>query len=172
MKKKLRHNNPICAFTDDVLSIGSAEKQCLKTGRVCDVVEIPQSRMATATSRPPARDIRDTVNPPRGFCQSAMLTSHRASKWAKFDSSPKAFCGSHPKVISRYVRMDLLQNIGSEITLHFTINNTFQMSYQYGLGKMFIMSLSASKAEPRKWSSFRTDHFQMHFLKWTLSYFD
>ena len=33
--------------------------------------------MATATSRPPARDIRDTVNPPRGFDQSAMLTSYR-----------------------------------------------------------------------------------------------
>ena len=46
-------------------------------GRVCDVVEIPQSRMATATSQPPARDIRDTVNPPRGFDQSAMLTSYR-----------------------------------------------------------------------------------------------
>ena len=33
--------------------------------------------MATATSRPPAQDIRDTVNPPRGFDQSAMLTSYR-----------------------------------------------------------------------------------------------
>ena len=33
--------------------------------------------MATATSRPPARDTRDTVNPPRGFDQSAMLTSCR-----------------------------------------------------------------------------------------------
>ena len=41
------------------------------------VVEIPQSRIATATSRPPVRDIRDTVNPPRGFDQSAMLTSYR-----------------------------------------------------------------------------------------------
>ena len=39
---KLRHNYPICASTDDVLSIGSAEKQCLQTGRVCDVMEIPQ----------------------------------------------------------------------------------------------------------------------------------
>ena len=28
-------------------------------------------------SRPPAWDIRDTVNPPRGFDQSAMLTSYR-----------------------------------------------------------------------------------------------
>ena len=47
-------------------------------GRVCDVVEIPQSCMATtATSQPPARDIQDTVNPPRGFDQSAMLTSYR-----------------------------------------------------------------------------------------------
>ena len=46
-------------------------------GRVCDVVEIPQSRMATATSQPPAWDIRDTVNPPRGFDQSAMRTSNR-----------------------------------------------------------------------------------------------
>ena len=35
----------MCASTDDVLSIGNAEKQCLQTGRVCDVVEIPQSRM-------------------------------------------------------------------------------------------------------------------------------
>ena len=67
----------MCTSTDDVLSIGSAEKQCLQTGRVCDVVEIPQSRMATVTSWPPARDIRDTVNPPRGFDQSAMLTSYR-----------------------------------------------------------------------------------------------
>ena len=33
--------------------------------------------MATATSRPPVRDIRDPVNPPRGFDQSAMLTSYR-----------------------------------------------------------------------------------------------
>ena len=33
--------------------------------------------MATATSRPPARDTRDIVNPPRGFDQSAMLTSYR-----------------------------------------------------------------------------------------------
>ena len=66
------------AITIYVLSIGIAEKQCLQTGRVCDVMEIPQSRMmATATSRPPARDIRDTVNPPKGFDQSAMLTSYR-----------------------------------------------------------------------------------------------
>ena len=68
---------PICASTDDVLSTMRAEKRCLQTGRVCDDVEIPQSRMATATSRLPARDIRDTVNPPRGFDQSAMLTSYR-----------------------------------------------------------------------------------------------
>ena len=33
--------------------------------------------MATTRSRPPARDIRDTVNPQRGFDQSAMLTSYR-----------------------------------------------------------------------------------------------
>ena len=39
--------------------------------------EYPQSRMATTTSRPPVRDIRNTVNPPRGFDQSAMLTSYR-----------------------------------------------------------------------------------------------
>ena len=67
----------ICASTNYVLSIGSAEKQCLQAGRVCHVVVIPQSRMATATSRPPARDIRDTVNPSSGFGQSAMLTSYR-----------------------------------------------------------------------------------------------
>ena len=72
-----KNYNPICASTDDVLSIGSTEKQCLQTGRVCDVVGIPQSRIATATSRPPARNIRDTVNPPRDFDQSAMLTSYR-----------------------------------------------------------------------------------------------
>ena len=36
-----------------------------------------QRNQPTATSRPPARDIRDTVNPPRGFDQSAMLTSYR-----------------------------------------------------------------------------------------------
>ena len=46
-------------------------------GRVCDVMAILQSRLATATSRPPVRDIRDTVNPPRGFDQSAMLISYR-----------------------------------------------------------------------------------------------
>ena len=46
-------------------------------GRIRDVVEIPQSRIATAMSRPPVWDIRDTVNPPRGFDQSAMLTSYR-----------------------------------------------------------------------------------------------
>ena len=62
---------------DSDLSMGSAEKQCLQTTRVCDVVEIRQSRMATGTSRPPARDVRDTVDPPRGFDQSAMLTSYR-----------------------------------------------------------------------------------------------
>ena len=67
----------ICVSTNYVLSIGSAEKQCLQTGRVCDVVVIPQSRMATATSRPLARDIRDTVNQSSGFGQSAMLTSYR-----------------------------------------------------------------------------------------------
>ena len=80
-EQKLRRNNPICASTDDVLSTTSAEKRCLQTGRFCDVVEIPQSRMATTTSRPPAQDIRDTVNPPRGFDQSAMLTSYRV--WDK-----------------------------------------------------------------------------------------
>ena len=53
----------MCASTDDVLSTGSAEKWCLQTGRIRDVVEIPQSRIATTTSRPPVRDIRDTVNP-------------------------------------------------------------------------------------------------------------
>ena len=67
---------PVCASTDDVSLIRSAEKQCLQTGHVRDVVEIPQLRMATATLRPPARGIRDTVNPPRGFDQSAMLTSY------------------------------------------------------------------------------------------------
>ena len=52
--------------------------------RVWDVVEIPQSRMATGTLRPPARDIRDNWNPPGGggggggrVDQSAMLTSYR-----------------------------------------------------------------------------------------------
>ena len=77
MSPGVRHNNPFYASIDDVLSIGSAQKRCLQMGRVCDVMEIPQSRLATATSRPPARDIRDTVNPPRGFDQSAMLTSYR-----------------------------------------------------------------------------------------------
>ena len=52
-------------------------------GRVCDVMEILQSRLATATSRPPVRDIRDTVNPPRGFDQSAMLTSYRVWDYKK-----------------------------------------------------------------------------------------
>ena len=56
-------------------------------GRVCDVVEIPQSRMATATSRPPAGDIGDTVNPPKGFDQSAMLTSYRVWDYAFDDTS-------------------------------------------------------------------------------------
>ena len=86
ISKKLRHNYPICVSTDDVLSIGSAEKQCLQTGCVCDVVEIPQWRMATATSQPPARDIRDTMNPLRGFDQSAMLTSYRV--WDYSDQGP------------------------------------------------------------------------------------
>ena len=36
-----------------------AEKQYLQSGRVCDVVEIPQSLMATTTSQPPVRGIRD-----------------------------------------------------------------------------------------------------------------
>ena len=76
-EQKLRHNNPFYASTDDVLSIRSAQKRCLQMGRVCDVMEILQSRLATATSRPPARDIRGTVNPTRGFDQSAMLTSYR-----------------------------------------------------------------------------------------------
>ena len=64
---------------------------CIYMGRVCDVMEILQSRLATATSRPPARDIRDTVNPPKGFDQSAMLTSYRVwdyvinmSRWLLF----------------------------------------------------------------------------------------
>ena len=76
-EQKLFHNNPNCASTDDVLSIGSSEKRYLQTGHVCDVVEIPQSLMATATSGPPLGNIRDTVNPPRGFDQSAMFTSYR-----------------------------------------------------------------------------------------------
>ena len=46
-------------------------------GTCCDVVEIPQPRMATAISRSPVRDIRDTVDLLRGFDQSAMLTSYR-----------------------------------------------------------------------------------------------
>ena len=46
-------------------------------GCVFDVVDIPQLCMATVTSGVPVRDIRDTVNPPRGFDQSAMLTSYR-----------------------------------------------------------------------------------------------
>ena len=48
-------------------------------------MEIPQSRMATASSQTSARDIRDTVNPPRGFDQSAMLTSYRV--WHQLSSS-------------------------------------------------------------------------------------
>ena len=55
-----------------------AEKRCLQImGRVCDVVDIPQSRMATATSGPSVRDIWETGNQPRGFDQSAMLISYR-----------------------------------------------------------------------------------------------
>ena len=73
-------NVRISASADGVLSIGSAEKQCLQTGRVRDVEEIPQSRMATAKSRLPVRDIRDTVNPPRGFDQSAMHSADRPIK--------------------------------------------------------------------------------------------
>ena len=57
-------------------------------GRVCDVMEILQSRLATAMSQPPARDIRDTVNPPRDFDQSAMLTSYRV--WDYDDNTPPA----------------------------------------------------------------------------------
>ena len=75
-EQKQCHNNPICASTDDVLSIGSTEKRCLQIGRVCDIMKIPQSRMATATSRPAVWDIRDTVNLPRGSDQSAMLNSN------------------------------------------------------------------------------------------------
>ena len=45
----------------------SGEERCLQTGRVCDVVEIPQSCLANRTSRSPSWDIRDTVNPPRGL---------------------------------------------------------------------------------------------------------
>ena len=70
-------NTQMCASTVDVLSIKGATKQRLQTGHVCDVVKIPQLRMATAASRQPARDIRDTVNPQRGFDESAMLTSYR-----------------------------------------------------------------------------------------------
>ena len=47
-----------------------------KTGRVCDV-DFPQSRMVATTSWPLVGDIRDTVNPPRGFDQSAILISYR-----------------------------------------------------------------------------------------------
>ena len=61
-------------------------------GRVCDVMEILQSRLATATSRPPARDIRDTVNPPRGFDQSAMLTSYRVWDYGVNLMSWSNFC--------------------------------------------------------------------------------
>ena len=59
------------------LSIGSAEKRCLQTEYFCDVMEILQSHTATATSRPPTRDILDTANPPRDFDQSVMLTNYR-----------------------------------------------------------------------------------------------
>ena len=53
-----------------------AEKRCLQTWPVCDVVDIPQWRMATATSWPPARDSRDTVNPPRALTnQQCSLTN-------------------------------------------------------------------------------------------------
>ena len=81
-EQKLCHDSPICASTDNVLSIGSAEKRCLQMGCVCGVMEILQSRMATATSQLPVRDIQDTVNPPRGFDQSEMLTSSRVWDYA------------------------------------------------------------------------------------------
>ena len=78
-------------------------------GRVCDVMEILQSRLATATSRPPARDIRDTVNPPRGFDQSAMLTSYRvwdyqtkASETVETLRVPTSPQGEHSLAESRY----------------------------------------------------------------------
>ena len=96
---QLRHNNPICVSTDDVLSIGSAENQCLQTGRIRDVVEIPQSRMATATSRPPVRDIGDPVNPPRGFDQSAMLTSYRVWDYASKAPPPPNPWAPDPPVL-------------------------------------------------------------------------
>ena len=50
-------------------------------GRVSDVVKIPQSCMATAASRPPYPYIRDIVNSPSGFDQSAMLASYRLFDW-------------------------------------------------------------------------------------------
>ena len=42
-----------------------SEKRCLQTFLVCDVIETPQSRVATTTSRPPTQDIREIVNPGR-----------------------------------------------------------------------------------------------------------
>ena len=97
---KLRHNNRFFASTDDVLSTGSTQKRCLQMGHACDVVEIPQSRMATATSRLPVRDIRDTVNPLRGFDQSAMLTSYRV--WDnKINYLELSFCRILKQPLSR-----------------------------------------------------------------------
>ena len=72
------NNYPImtCASID-VLSIGMADKRYLQTWLVCDIVEIPQSRMATTASRPPVRYIRDTAKPRMDFDQSVVLTSYR-----------------------------------------------------------------------------------------------
>ena len=63
-------------FTYDILSIGSAEKRCLQAGRVCDIVEFPQSRMATATHQD-CLHVPKTSGTPRGFDQSTMLISYQ-----------------------------------------------------------------------------------------------
>ena len=46
---------------------GVQKSDVYKRDVFCDVMEIPQSCMATAKSWPPVRDIQDTVNPPRAL---------------------------------------------------------------------------------------------------------
>ena len=62
-------------------SVNPAERWCENPARALARAGFSQHLEATATSRPPARDIRDTVNPPWGFDQSAMLTSYRVRDW-------------------------------------------------------------------------------------------
>ena len=72
--------------------IRSAEKQYLQVECVYDVVEIPQSCMASAMSRLPVGDIWEFVSPPKGFDQSAMLLSYQM--W-EYNENPKTFKPFH-----------------------------------------------------------------------------